>query len=71
MSTLEDEASVSKADEYTPECVADEGRVGEGDEEDEVGDVEVLAPKNSVTNVLSWNHQKTESMRWADNAWQN
>ena len=49
--TLEDKASVGKADEYTPECVADEGRVGEGDEEGEVGDVEVLAPKGPVNVV--------------------
>ena len=50
-SPLEDKASVSEADEYTPECVADEGRVGEGDEEGEVGDVEVLAPKGPVNVV--------------------
>ena len=51
MSTLEDEASVGKADEDTPECVAENGRVGEGDGEGEVGDVEVLAPKESVNVV--------------------
>ena len=51
VSTLEDEASVGKADEDTPECVAENGRVGEGDGEGEVGDVEVLAPKESVNVV--------------------
>ena len=51
--SLEDEASVSKADQNGPECVAEKGRVQEHDVEEEVGDVEVLAPKNSVTDVLS------------------
>ena len=51
VSTLEYEASVGKADEDTPECVAENGRVGEGDGEGEVGDVEVLAPKESVNVV--------------------
>ena len=66
--SLEDEPSISKADQNGPECVAEKGRVQEDNVEKEVGNVEVLAPKNSVNNVLSWNHQKTESMRWPDNA---
>ena len=49
--SLEDKASVSKADEYTPECVAHEGRVGEGDTEGVAGDFEVLAPKEPVNVV--------------------
>ena len=51
VSTLEYEASVGKADEYTPECVAHEGRVGEGDTEGVAGDFEVLAPKEPVNVV--------------------
>ena len=51
--SLEDEAPVSKADQNGPECVAEEGGVQEHNVEKEVGNVEVLAPKNSVTNVLS------------------
>ena len=51
--SLEDEAPVSKADQNSPECVAEEGGVQEHNVEKEVGDVEVLAPKNSVSHVLS------------------
>ena len=51
--SLDDEASVGKADQNGPESVAEEGRVQEHDVDKEVGDVEVLAPKNSVFNVLS------------------
>ena len=51
--SLEDEASVSKADQNGPESEAEEGRVQEHDVDKEVGDVEVLAPKNSVFNVFS------------------
>ena len=51
--SLEDKASVSKADENSSECVAEKGRVQEHDVEKEMGNVEVLAPKNSVCNVLS------------------
>ena len=41
-------ATVGKADHSTPEYVAENGRVGERDGQGEVGDVEVLAPKQPV-----------------------
>ena len=51
LSPLEDEASVRKADQYSPECVAEKGRVKEYDVEKEMGDVEILAPKKLVNVV--------------------
>ena len=51
-STLEDKASVREPNHSTPENVAENGRVRICDIEDEIGDVEVLAPKKPV-NVLS------------------
>ena len=65
---MEDKTSVSKANEYTPEYVAENSSVGECDHEREMGDVEILAPKYPVS-VGCCNHQKAESMRWANNAY--
>ena len=53
---MEDKASIRKSDEDTPKSVAEKGGVGKHDQQTKMGDVEVLAPKDSI-NVASQNHQ--------------
>ena len=67
LSSMEDKASVRKADEDSPASVAEKGGVGKYDHQTKMGDVEVLAPKDSI-NVASQNHQKAKSMRRANDA---
>ena len=64
---MEDKASVRKADEDSPASVAEKGGVGKHDQQTKMGDVEVLAPKDSI-NIVSQKHQKAKSMRRANDA---
>ena len=63
---IDDKTPVGKTDEHASKDETEERRVGKYHIEQVVGDVQVLAPEHFVT-LRHWNHQKTETMRCAEN----